>query len=97
MTTVSHQSGPSQKTGKVQAGTVLGRYRGGGGAKGVKQMWRHLAILKESCHQEFMQTMATKEGKQDTKCKADNTSNQGARLGFAGPKQEDGGGTKCLC
>lgn len=69
MTTVSHQSGPSQKTGKVQAGTVLGRYRGGGGAKGVKQMWRHLTILKESCHQGFMQTIATKEGKQDTKAR----------------------------
>lgn len=29
-------------------------------------MWHHLTVLKESCHQEFMQTIATKESKQDT-------------------------------
>jgi len=66
VTTVSHQFGQSQKTGKVQASTVLSRYRGGGRAKGVKQIWHHLTILKESCHQEFVQTIATKEGKKDT-------------------------------
>lgn len=66
MTTVSHQFGQSQKTGKVQASTVLSRYRGGRRAKGVKQMWHHLTILKESCHQEFVQTIATKKGKKDT-------------------------------